>query len=698
MKKLFTLITLCLFTVMSAMAELTPTVVVNCDFEDSENLFNNASRITASNVANEDLGTGNHVQKFVTAGNSTNGYSSSVYSFGDLTKNAAAVKIEFDYYIVNANCNYDVAFIIRDAAVAAGHGKTTMGTAGAFLSFGRTRQSSTNYFSINRGKTTGASASNLGLWCHAYVYIDAVNKKVDYTITNKSTSDVIKSETGKAYFNSGASAVSQIDFFSCVNNESAYLDNLVITSYKDESATTAAYRVNWVDANDLTIKTTEREGNVGSQIELAATDKNSLFDAGDATKKYIYVSDDVEGKKITEDGKTVVTIKMRDAVKYSYTITSSYNSEALDFTASGSTWEDEPTIYVNYPRFQTAGANNNILVEKAPVNNELKTSFNVTTNAFTADIAYTATGIENIYLLSEAENLGTGLSTNGTAFTDRVSNKAIIYGASGTLVNLPAGKYMFTLGMIGGDNSTHKVNYTVSAGEQQIIEASCNGNMLYCKTSEEFTLIAPTAITFTCSDPSSSRGIDLIYVQKTGEASMDITLNAEGFATFSAAFPAKIENANVWTAVIDGNKIVATKVENGLVPAGTGVLVSKNQDSAEGVKAVYDATAPASLDNNNLVATTNADGSLAEVQNKALVLSGSTFKTYTGAALAANKAYFEYAENLSKPMAIVYDGGATATDAIVEEQKELNGKFIQNGKLVIINGAKKTSVAGYEMK
>ena len=37
-------------------------------------------------------------------------------------------------------------------------------------------------------------------------------------------------------------------------------------------------------------------------------------------------------------------------------------------------------------------------------------------------------------------------------------------------------------------------------------------------TSEEFSLTSDTPITFTCSDPASNRGIDLIYIQKTADA------------------------------------------------------------------------------------------------------------------------------------------------------------------------------------
>jgi len=307
-----------------------------------------------------------------------------------------------------------------------------------------------------------------------------------------------------------------------INNAGRYstLDNLkIVTTEGDYSTATANYTVKW-DCSGTTVKELNRTGEVGSSISVSSTDKQS-FEVGE--KRYIYVSDNASGKTITSGNATIVTITVREANKYNYSVTSSYNNSALPFVENSWVWEDLNTITVNYPRFQAIGTQ---LVEKAPVNNNLTTSITITENNFATDLAYTAvSGVDNLYLLSEAENLaGTGLSTNATSFTDRVSNKLIVYGASGNLLTISdPGTYVFTLGAIGGDNSSHKVKYNVNAGNTPIIsDYEVTGNFLSLKQSDEFTVSnSPVVISFTCSDPASSRGIDLVYVQRTGDAPMD---------------------------------------------------------------------------------------------------------------------------------------------------------------------------------
>lgn len=144
------------------------------------------------------------------------------------------------------------------------------------------------------------------------------------------------------------------------------------------------------------------------------------------------------------------------------------------------------------------------------------------------------------------------------------------------------------------------------------------------------------------------------------------TLNAAGFTTFSSAYPVKIYGAKVYVATLDaeGGKIVATQVETGEVPAGTGVILVGEAGATATASYCADAADINTL--NHLAATTLADGSLAEKED-ALVLSGSTFKTYTGAAFAAGKAYFPYTASGSAKTAfsIVFDDDdATAADVI----------------------------------
>ena len=486
--------------------------------------------------------------------------------------------------------------------------------------------------------------------------------KLDYAAKTITTSTkCYLSGTGKAAtegeFTASLSSTKPLGAFVLqgnINNTGRYstFDNLKITTTEgDYSAATAEYKVNWVCGTEV-IKTETRSGDVGAAVVLTSTDKAN-FEANE--KRYIYQGDNAAESVIAADGTTEVNISFKEGVKYSYTITSSYDGSPLDWSATGSVWEDLNSVNVYYPRYQAVGTT---LVGLAPVNNDLKTTFTIDQDGFTADLEYTSEGIDNLYLLSEAENLGTGLSTNATTYTDRVSNRAIIFGAKGTLLTLPAGKYIFTLGAIGGDNNTHKVAYTVNAGAEQIAGGTCTGNFLTLIKSSDFTLNGTTDITFTCSDPASGRGIDLIYVQKTGDvelpASTTATLGANGYTTFASAYDldlSSLSGVTAYTATLNGVELSFTECTDKVV-AGTGLLL-KGEAGAEVTIPVAAADA-AAVSGNALIGVTadtdmqsNAEGNYIFVMKKATAASDElTFLPLTtekAVTVPAGKAYVEVA-------------------------------------------------------
>ncbi len=180
-----------------------------------------------------------------------------------------------------------------------------------------------------------------------------------------------------------------------------------------------------------------------------------------------------------------------------------------------------------------------------------------------------------------------------------------------------------------------------------------------------------------------------------------VTLNNKGFATFSCAYPVKISGAKVYGAKLDltNNKIIATEIESGEVPAGNGVIITG--EAGASVSASYKASVSA-IAGNDLKATTNADGSLAAKDGDALVLSGNTFKNFTGDAFAANKAYFPYTKpnTEAKSFTIVFDdnNGTVTSINTIESANEAVVKTVKNGKLIIIKGGKAYNAVGAEIK
>ena len=173
-----------------------------------------------------------------------------------------------------------------------------------------------------------------------------------------------------------------------------------------------------------------------------------------------------------------------------------------------------------------------------------------------------------------------------------------------------------------------------------------------------------------------------------------VSLNSEGYATFSHASDVEVEGAEVYTATRNGNIISCTKGEQS-VAAFNGVILKGEPDATV---TLYTNNGVEGYTGNELKATTTAAG-VADIET-ALVLSGNMFKNYTGAAFDADKAYMPYDGNSANAIGIVFNG-ATAIDGIASENNLLDGaviKTVEDGKLVIKTANGKYSSVGAKMK
>lgn len=231
----------------NAWADLAETEVVNCDFENSEVLFSTSGRVTTNANAADPTGGTNKVYKFTSASNAGNAVPGAFayYNFNSLTKAAEKVDVSFDCYLPSTNGQIKVSIgdaTYRTSSIFATTGAWSYNGTGAIFVFGTERgklngKTNENYASVNGtaiGSTTTLKANEiLGLWVSISVSVDITNKKVSYTIKNKSTNAVLVEETNKDFFNATAAACSQIDIQTGVNSANAYIDNIVITKFWD---------------------------------------------------------------------------------------------------------------------------------------------------------------------------------------------------------------------------------------------------------------------------------------------------------------------------------------------------------------------------------------------------------------------------------------------------------------------------------
>ena len=192
--------------------------------------------------------------------------------------------------------------------------------------------------------------------------------------------------------------------------------------------------------------------------------------------------------------------------------------------------------------------------------------------------------------------------------------------------------------------------------------------------------------------------VDYIEVYRPGDNV--VTLNSKGFATYSYNKDFAIYGATAYAMAldIDAGTLTGTAVEK--VPAGAGILL---KGEAGASVQILETTGAAALTGNNLKGTTDANGNTVDMPagKTVYVLSGDTFKKYTGTELAANKAFFQVDGTTveGRSFVMVFDGETTGIDALLIDNGQLtidnavynlNGQRVMNPAkgLYIVNGRK----------
>jgi len=202
---------------------------------------------------------------------------------------------------------------------------------------------------------------------------------------------------------------------------------------------------------------------------------------------------------------------------------------------------------------------------------------------------------------------------------------------------------------------------------------------------------APCMVMIESNQTSGDGGFSKYAVE-----AVSTTLNADGFATYSAGYDFTVSGATAYKMALDltNNTLTGTAVDK--VPAGEGVLLKGEANAKVTIAATSGASA---LTDNNLHGTTQADGTLAtKGSNDYYVLSGDTFKKFTGDAFTANKAYFEVDGTTvqGRVFTMVFDDETTGIRSIDNGQLTMDKVYNLNGQCVaqptkglyIVNGKK----------
>lgn len=289
--------------------------------------------------------------------------------------------------------------------------------------------------------------------------------------------------------------------------------------YVDPSAS-ANITVKYVDADGNEIKeSTTRPEATGASVTVKDEEKAPIYNA-DRSKKYVYASDDSEGKTVLADGSTVVTITFREAETWSYSL-NAVDSEGNTLKAgivTGTNFEGE-TFDLGYP--YAINVNDTLYTTGKNYSKDGQgyvMSFTLDSNGKGKDLTYSATDKGNLVYLSEAENIeGLTLCNNGNT-TVRSSNAGSAYAAEGpvTFTTLDRGIYKLSAVICDAASKTANSTWYFTAGGDTIMNYAATAINWAEGTSGDFTVKNAGTPIALCQGGNAKQGVDFIYIQKTG--------------------------------------------------------------------------------------------------------------------------------------------------------------------------------------
>lgn len=267
-----------------------------------------------------------------------------------------------------------------------------------------------------------------------------------------------------------------------------YIKNYVIKTVEAEAVQFAGYTLKYVCGGE-TLKEVEKNGIVGDAIVINADEMLPLWNE-DNTVKYIFVSDDAEGKTINADGTAVVTLNYRQAENWTYTIKNNVNDKAI----TGTCIEGEGAK-VAFSRYILG--ENNVIWKKDAIDKQYNYYFTPDANNFEGLLEYTETEEIGVYFV-EAEELEGMTATSGNNADIRCSNSAAGYAEEAVKVyTLKPGSYKVEFALWGGKSGADtNITGELKAGEETVLSGSTTGSWTQYKSEEAFTVSADTDLTF----------------------------------------------------------------------------------------------------------------------------------------------------------------------------------------------------------
>ena len=185
------------------------------------------------------------------------------------------------------------------------------------------------------------------------------------------------------------------------------------------------------------------------------------------------------------------------------------------------------------------------------------------------------------------------------------------------------------------------------------------------------------------------------------------TIGSTGWTTFASPYALDLSGMTASTgevtafyaSAIGDGKVTMTSTESAAVAAGTGLMLKGTAGATITIPVA--ASAGTAISGNKLIGCTTETGLDANDNYYVLVNNGGTAEfqrlNENGATIPAGKAYLNAAGS-ARALRIVFDDiTGVANVGAADEAKAKEGKFIENGKLVIVKNGQKFNAAGAKL-
>ena len=413
----------------------------------------------------------------------------------------------------------------------------------------------TNTLSIDMAGLVGAHGSNKPI-AGRYTLFDVTVNYAARTITSKvycNNTDG-KGTTKEVTFSANLSNTNPIATFNVFGygvggntDRASIIDDILIkTTEGDYSVTTYDYTVNWVCGSTI-VKTAIRQGEKDAPISLLDNDKTTFTQGG---VKYFYVGDDASGKTVADDGSTIVTIEVREAETWNYTVNAIDESNNILGTITTGTVVEGESVYYYYPIFYLSG--NKLL--RADINDKTYgKSGTPTADNEVFEVTYKDKGLDNVVFYKECEDIEGMTAVSAGNVPVRCSNgKGALASTETKITTLSPGIYTIS-GFAWGNSGTV---FTLKAKGNTVATFTTVSSTVNISTSKDFLVTEDTDVVIEAqgNGGTSPKVIDFLYIQKTGEYYQSMAIQGDFFdngwdLNNGIAMTRDAENPHIWTAV-----------------------------------------------------------------------------------------------------------------------------------------------------